>query len=95
MHRENKYFSVLPGIVDNDKYTSPVNFPFTLKDIHFEGLIPAGTPMVQIIPIKRDSWSMKLGNEKHLKKQQLDTDKIGTTFFDAYKNKFRQTKEYR
>ena len=95
MHRENKYFTVLPGIVDNDEYTPPVNFPFVLTDINFEGMIPAGTPMVQIIPFKRDSWEMVMGNQQDLKNQKSVTDRIGSAFFDAYKNKFRQIKEYK
>ena len=38
-HRESP-FSILPGVVDTDTYTAPVNFPFVLNDITFEGLIP-------------------------------------------------------
>jgi hypothetical protein len=49
-------FSIFPGIVDTDKYTSPVEFPFMLKDPNFIGVIPRGTPIAQVIPFKRDSW---------------------------------------
>ena len=35
-----------------------INFPFFIKE-GFTGLIPYGTPIVQIIPFKRDDWKSK------------------------------------
>ena len=87
--------TILPGIVDTDAYYSPVNFPFVLNDVNFEGIIPAGTPMAQLIPFKRDSWKMSFGSEEDFKEQKKITDLIRSNFFDAYKNRFRQKKEYR
>jgi len=94
MHRES-VFTILPGIVDTDEYDSPVNFPFVLNDPKFEGMIPAGTPMAQIIPVKRDAWSMKIGTEEDLEHQKETTIRLRTSIFDSYKNKFRQLKEYK
>jgi hypothetical protein len=95
MHRES-VFTILPGIVDTDKYTAPINFPFVLNNADkFEGLIPAGTPMAQIIPFKRDSWNMELGSAEDYKEQNLVTSKLRTKFFDSYKTQYRQTKEYK
>jgi hypothetical protein len=94
MHRESP-FTILDGIVDTDTYTAPVNFPFVLNDWAFEGLIPAGTPMAQVIPFRRESWKMEFGNQKDLTEQNQVARKIRTKFFDSYKNKFRQPKEYR
>ena len=65
-HRDNP-FTILDGIVDCDSYTGVVNFPFVLNDVTFEGLIPAGTPIVQVIPFKRDSFKMSFGTEKDKK----------------------------
>ena len=48
-------FYTLPAIVDTDKHPIMVNFPFFLKE-DFTGLIPYGTPIVQIIPFKRENW---------------------------------------
>ena len=42
-------------MVDTDKYPIPVHFPFLLKK-NFEGLIKQGTPIIQVIPFKRESW---------------------------------------
>ena len=56
-HRELP-FTVLPGIVDTDKYHAPVNILFMMNVPDFEGYIPAGTPMVLVIPFKSESWKM-------------------------------------
>lgn len=93
-HRETPMIA-FPGIVDTDTYTAPVNFPFVLKDPSMEGLIPAGTPIVQVIPFKRDSWQMSFGNEKDIEEQENLRKKLKTLFFDSYKRQFRQLKEYR
>jgi len=95
MHNPNGIFTVLPGMVDTDSYTTPVNFPFTLNDVTWEGLIPAGTPIVQLIPIKRDSWESKIGSDKEIKEQQLSYAKIKTLFFNSYKRQFWHRKEYK
>lgn len=93
-HRES-VFTILPGIVDTDTYNAPVNFPFVLNDWGYKGLIPAGTPMAQVIPFKRDSWDMSIGEAKDLEAQNKTTVKLRTRFFDSYKGQFRQPKEYR
>ena len=94
MHRPSP-FTILDGIVDTDSYTAPVNFPFVFNDWNFEGLIPAGTPMAQVIPFKRESWKRETGSEKELQEQNKVNSYLRTSFFDSYKNKFRQPKEYK
>ena len=94
VHRETP-ISILPGIVDTDTYKSPVNFPFVLKDPKMVGMIPAGTPIVQVVPIKRDSWEMKFGGQNEYNEHLSASKRLNSTFFDRYKNKFRQPKEYR
>jgi hypothetical protein len=93
-HRE-AVFSILPGIVDTDSYINPVNFPFVMHDVDYEGLIPAGTPMAQVIPFKRDSWKMTFGSDKDYEKVQQQLKAHRTKFFDGYKNAFRQPKEFK
>jgi hypothetical protein len=94
MHRES-VFTILPGIVDTDTYTSPVNFPMVINDPNFEGLIPKGTPIAQVIPFKREGWQMEIGSEKELKEQHSITQKLQTKFFDRYKSMFWSRKEYK
>jgi hypothetical protein len=94
MHRES-VFTILPGIVDTDTYASPVNFPFVINDPTFEGLIPKGTPIAQVIPFKRDSFKMVLGgNEERILESRVVT-KLQTKFFDRYKTMFWSRKEYK
>jgi hypothetical protein len=81
MHRES-IFTILPGVVDTDKYNTPVNFPFMLNDPNYEGLIPAGTPIAQLIPIKRESWKMKIGKKKELKLISKQLNLLSSKFFD-------------
>lgn len=94
MHNPNPYFEVFPGLVDTDGYTAPVNFPFVLKNPLFEGIIPAGTPMVQVIPFKRDEWKFGTGSKEDIE-QSLDVDRhLHMFMFDRYKTLWRRTKNW-
>ena len=48
-------FKAVPAIVDTDSSTLELVFPMWVKE-GFEGIVEMGTPMVQIIPFKRDDW---------------------------------------
>lgn len=48
-------FKAVPAIVDTDSSTVELVFPMWVKT-GFEGIVEKGTPMVQIIPFKRDDW---------------------------------------
>lgn len=95
LHGDRSVFEALPGLVDTDTYMAPVNFPFIMNDPKFEGLIEAGTPIVQVIPIRRENWSSKIGGPKNLQKSEQIFHKIRQRFFDNYKTKYWQKKEYK
>lgn len=95
VHSSNKYFKVLEGVVDTDKYISPINFPFVLNDVNFEGVIPAGTPVVQIIPFKRDTWKSTAGNEKTINLIKEYQILLVSKFLNRYKQLSWTKKEYR
>jgi hypothetical protein len=65
-------FITLPALVDTDNLKVAINLPFFLKE-DFEGLIPKGTPIAQVIPIKRERWIHsilkygKIGKYNHFK----------------------------
>jgi hypothetical protein len=88
-------FSTLSGIIDFDVFTSGEmgNLPFFIKN-NFSGLIPAGTPMYQMIPIKRESWTSSICkfDEKKLRKYKYIKDK---NFYGVYKKIFRQKKFFK
>lgn len=91
-HNPNPYFVILDGIVDTDTYTAPINFPFVLKDRDFSGLIPAGTPVAQIIPFKRDEWQMNIGtDDDSIKKASV---LVASRWFDSYKSQFWHRKSF-
>ena len=94
MHRE-AVFTILPGVVDTDTYTSAINFPFVINDPNFEGLIPQGTPIAQVIPFKREDWKMEIGSEKEIKEHDRINKKLQTKFFERYKSMFWNRKEYK
>jgi hypothetical protein len=94
MHRDN-VFEILPGIVDTDKLLAAVSFPFTLKSNSWEGLIPAGTPIAQVIPFERKSWKMEIGGEDLIMAEERSAKLLRTRFFDSYKTFFWQRKDYR
>jgi hypothetical protein len=56
-HFDLPYVTVA-GIIDSDKVTNSGLLPFFLKT-GFEGVVPAGTPIVQIFPFKREDWEME------------------------------------
>jgi hypothetical protein len=51
-------FLTVTGVIDADSVMGPGNMPFFIKE-GFEGLIPAGTPIAQILPFKRENWKSK------------------------------------
>lgn len=55
LNRYDLPFTISSGIIDSDKFYAPGNIPFFLKK-DFSGVIPKGTPIAQIIPIKREHW---------------------------------------
>ena len=89
-HRDNP-FTILDGIVDTDKYDAAVNFPFVLNDPKWEGIIPAGTPIAQVIPFKRDAFEMQIKDNNYTK----TVAQLKSKFFNSYKTQFWQRKEYK
>jgi hypothetical protein len=55
LNRPDPRFECLSGIVDCDGYHEYINFPFFFNKPNFTGVIEAGTPLIQVIPFKRDS----------------------------------------
>lgn len=55
LNRPDPRFVCYSGLVDTDNYDNVVNFPFFFTQPNFLGVIKAGTPLIQAIPIKRKS----------------------------------------
>lgn len=59
LNRPNGLFEVVAGIVDTDTYRAPVHFPFFPLATDGLHVIDKGSPMVQVIPFRRDSAELK------------------------------------
>ena len=104
LNRFDLPFMSISGVVDTDKYFSPVQFPFMLKK-DFIGVIPKGTPIIQIIPFKREGWKMNIHSDinqsvsEEYKKLSIEYernryDKSGNLLGNIYKRRFRTVKKY-
>lgn len=87
-------FYTTAGFVDADKmnYSSGGNVPFYIKK-GFTGIIPAGTPMYHIIPIKRESWKMsveKYNNDK----AYMGATNLRKNFVGSYKKRLWAKKDF-
>lgn len=59
LNRWDLPFFVGSGVVDSDIWGLPAFIPLFIKK-GFQGVIPKGTPLIQMIPIKRDSWELEI-----------------------------------
>jgi len=93
LNNSDDRFSIIPGIVDTDTFINEVNFPIIINGDKYpvlETTIKKGTPYVQIIPFKRDSWRMtlKLRKQKEIQNSRLFYElKLLNTYKDRYWNK--------
>lgn len=92
MHRDNK-ITIFPGVVDTDTYNVPVNFAFTVEGT-INTILPVGTPIVQVIPFKRESWSHTT-NKTDLGDLKEQLFKKNARFFNGYKDLFWYKKDFK
>lgn len=77
-------FKIIDGIVDTDNYYNQVNFPFVWTGGDGTFLIPQGTPLVHVVPFKRQETNIvveELDVERHL----LTKSRHGTKLFNTYR----------
>lgn len=94
LNRFDLPFRSLDAIIDADRYFHEYEgqYPFYIEK-GFSGVIPAGTPMYQIIPIKRDSWESTA--EKHDEEVNIKRNHMLRKYFSrGYKNLFWQKKTF-
>lgn len=82
-------FKMIDGIVDTDSDPLDINFPFVWTVLEKgEYIIEKGTPMVQVIPFKRETIEMEVTTmtEEELKNQYLQNMKWSLTFKNYYRD---------
>jgi hypothetical protein len=57
LNRPHPVVEVLSGIVDTDRFTNEINFPFVVRADDGVHVLEQGTPIVQVIPFRRDDES--------------------------------------
>lgn len=93
LNRFDLPFESISGIVDADLYNLAIGFPFFIKK-GFSGIIKKGTPIVQIIPIKREDWERQYINyDKNF--SITEKEKFRSTIKRSYKNNFWNRKKYK
>jgi hypothetical protein len=91
---QNTPLKVVPAIVDTDRYNARLIFPMWIKN-DFEGIIKKGTPLVQLIPFKRESWSSEYKSLPDGEYYKLEEKGIKSKLSGYYKNFNWSKKEYR
>ena len=89
----------LTGLVDSDVYHNVVNIPFLHTELETGGppvVIPAGTPMCQIIPVKRDNWTQKVTvlDKQHMKTMTKQVKEMDEDREDFYMKNLHEKKGY-
>jgi hypothetical protein len=92
LNRYDLPFTTTQGIMDADKFSLGGQIPFFLQE-GFTGVIPAGTPIAQLIPIKRDSWKGEVvpHSNSFLKKQLFTVSRF---MYGGYKKHVWVKKSY-
>jgi hypothetical protein len=94
-HTDQSPLMAFNGLIDTDKFISDGHFSFLVKK-GFKGVLKQGTPIVQIIPFKREDWSSELVDlETAAAEVQKQRFRLRSVFSGGYKNKFRTKKEYK
>lgn len=92
LNRFDLPFISTSGIIDSDEWWTGGNIPFFFQK-NFEGVILKGTPIAQIIPIKRSSWFHYI-SELSVKRNTYISDKARSVPIGWYKNNIWVKKDY-
>lgn len=95
-HPNNRFdlpFHTFSGIIDTDRWWGAGPVPFLVKE-NFEGIIPAGTPIIQFTFIKRDEWiseAEKFDIQKNRKEQTI----VKRYLMNGYRKEYWVKKEFK
>ena len=97
LNNNDDRFSIIPGIVDTDNFDNEINFPIVINGDKYPILkttIKRGTPYVQVIPFKRDSWKMKI-ERRSKEKQKKNRFTQNLHILNNYKSIFWEKKSWK
>jgi len=88
-------FHSVSAIVDTDSSTLQLAFPMWVKT-GFEGIVEKGTPLVQIIPFKRDDWDSTFDYYQDGEYQDIIEEKgINSTMVGNYLKNHHSKKKFK
>lgn len=76
-------FQAIPAIVDTDTSSLEIIPPVWIKK-DFNGIVEKGTPMIQLIPFKRDNWKAEFSFLKDGEYQKLEDRNFNGTIINHY-----------
>lgn len=85
-HLERR-LKIIDGVVDTDTYYSNINFPFIWTGGDGAFFLQRGTPLVQVIPFRREETSMEVVATDNEKRGEVRA-KLGTSLRNGYRNDF-------
>jgi len=83
-HMETR-FKLLDGVVDTDTYYNNINFPFLWTGGDGEFFIAKGTPLVQVIPFRREAYDLELSATDTEKRRAVNST-LGTKLKNGYRD---------
>ena len=97
LNNRDSRFEAVAGVICTDEFTTYINIPLIWKaPLNYEGLIERGTPLIQMIPFKREVFKQELGfttddGGRLLSKQIACARKVGSVFRGGYRKFFQKT----
>jgi len=91
-------FETISGVIHTDVFTTFINLPFLWTGpADFKGIIKQGTPLVQMIPFKREDFEYDIGfiNPEQEEEREACALASRTTFGGGYRQSFGQSERSR
>ncbi len=85
-------FHTVSALMDSDEFFAAGNIPFFIRG-DFEGVIPAGTPLAQLLPVKREDWKM-IDNDSSIVNKAAYQGRVARDPRFGYKRVMWHRKEY-
>ena len=89
----NLPIEAVDAVIDTDMLAAGRPFSFFVHK-GFNGTLSAGTPILQVIPFKRDTFTKVIVEDFSEKEDMNNSFKLASKFSNAYKNFFWQRKKF-
>jgi hypothetical protein len=93
LNRFDLPFLTFSGVVDTDVLSTPITVSLRLKQ-GFTGILEKGTPLAQVIPIKRETWDSSIGDPYSSNKINKINFDLNSRLNRSYQLNFWNKKRY-